>query len=438
MALSLPANPDLERFRRDARRLQRGVRDRDPRALELVTRHHPERGVGRARRVRARGCAARGRPLLRLLQLAPAARLPAAQRKPASGPDDDRRRRAVRRRAVRRRAVRRRSGRRGEAGADAARVARAVLALACLRYDGADDPARWARAVELLRRHPALPGTTSSWPRPSPTSPVFDHTCGPIPVQRSRSGGPFDWPPLLYLAYSRVPQQDPLDVRAPAARRRRRPRQRLPVARGAATVHRPHRRLRRGRVGARVASPAIPPGTTSPCSCSSVAPTPTTGRPSTTGCSGATTATWSCCWTHGLGHPAGEVWAQRLGVAAESLEEMMQRQLHWAARHGFVSRTALLAAHGFTTTEVPAPAGGRCRCPGRRPHRPAPGRLHGRPGAHPSPPRRRRRPRCRRRAARHDPGRVGAVGATGRGRAPAAAGRGRAFRRCQPHGIRRR
>src|SRR6188472_1090331 len=41
MALSLPANPDLERFRRDARRLQRGVRDRDPRALELVTRHHP-------------------------------------------------------------------------------------------------------------------------------------------------------------------------------------------------------------------------------------------------------------------------------------------------------------------------------------------------------------------------------------------------------------
>ncbi len=42
MALSLPANPDLERFRRDARRLQRGVRDRDPQALELVARHHPD------------------------------------------------------------------------------------------------------------------------------------------------------------------------------------------------------------------------------------------------------------------------------------------------------------------------------------------------------------------------------------------------------------
>ena len=33
---------------------------------------------------------------------------------------------------------------------------------------------------------------------------------------------------------------------------------------------------------------------------------------------------------------------------------MMERQLHWAATHGFVARTALLAAHGFTTSEVPA------------------------------------------------------------------------------------
>ena len=42
MALSLPANPDLERFRRDARRLQRAVRLAEPEALAHAARHHPE------------------------------------------------------------------------------------------------------------------------------------------------------------------------------------------------------------------------------------------------------------------------------------------------------------------------------------------------------------------------------------------------------------
>src|SRR6478736_6583967 len=41
MALSLPANPDLERFRRDARRLQRAVRSVEPDAVRYVARHHP-------------------------------------------------------------------------------------------------------------------------------------------------------------------------------------------------------------------------------------------------------------------------------------------------------------------------------------------------------------------------------------------------------------
>ena len=42
MALSLPTNPDLERFRRDARRLQRAVRAAEPQALAYAARHHPE------------------------------------------------------------------------------------------------------------------------------------------------------------------------------------------------------------------------------------------------------------------------------------------------------------------------------------------------------------------------------------------------------------
>ena len=41
MALSLPGNADLERLRRDAGRLQRGVRSADPTALAYAARHHP-------------------------------------------------------------------------------------------------------------------------------------------------------------------------------------------------------------------------------------------------------------------------------------------------------------------------------------------------------------------------------------------------------------
>ena len=42
MAASLPNNPSLERFRRDARRLQRAVRVGVPHAVSLVERYHPD------------------------------------------------------------------------------------------------------------------------------------------------------------------------------------------------------------------------------------------------------------------------------------------------------------------------------------------------------------------------------------------------------------
>lgn len=76
--------------------------------------------------------------------------------------------------------------------------------LACLTYSGADGPARWARARELLAAHPDL---------------VRDHiwaaaTAGDAEEVRRllaadrglarRRGGPRQWAPLFYLAYSRL------------------------------------------------------------------------------------------------------------------------------------------------------------------------------------------------------------------------------------------
>ena len=96
-------------------------------------------------------------------------------------------------------------------GESVRRLARAVPALACLRYDGADDPARWARAAELLQRHPDLPGRDLFVAATVADPASLRAHLEADPGAAVRSGGPFGWPPLLYLAYSRVPQHDPLE-----------------------------------------------------------------------------------------------------------------------------------------------------------------------------------------------------------------------------------
>lgn len=53
----------------------------------------------------------------------------------------------------------------------------------------------------------------------------------------------------------------------------------------------------------------------------------------------------------GLGHPASEVWARRTGEPAETIDEMVGRQVGWARQHGFRHRLALLAEHGLVPDE---------------------------------------------------------------------------------------
>jgi hypothetical protein len=345
MALSLPANPDLERFRRDARRLQRGVRDRDPQALELVARHHPDpvpdEGDGfaltDAQLVLARSYGFPSWPRLRDYLR----RSEGLRRDPTTIDDtelfDDQE-----------------DGPGGSerAGADAGGVARAVLALACLRYDGADDPARWARAVELLRRHPELPARDVLVAATVADPASLRSHLEADPGAAVRSGGPFDWPPLLYLTYSRVPQEDPLGSA------------RLLLDAGADPdsgylwqgVPPPFTALT-GLFGEGESGPGRQPRHPAWRDLAVLllerGADPNDRQALYNRMFGRDDSHLELLLDHGLGHPVGEVWAERLGVAAESVEEMMERQLHWAARHGFASRTALLAAHGFTTTEVP-------------------------------------------------------------------------------------
>jgi ankyrin repeat protein len=49
---------------------------------------------------------------------------------------------------------------------------------------------------------------------------------------------------------------------------------------------------------------------------------------------------------YGLGGPDRGPWRRRLGEAMESPAEMLERQVRWAAEHGFTDRLELLARHG--------------------------------------------------------------------------------------------
>jgi hypothetical protein len=55
---------------------------------------------------------------------------------------------------------------------------------------------------------------------------------------------------------------------------------------------------------------------------------------------------------HGLADAGPSPWERRLGEAMETRQQMWQRQIDWAAEHGFADRLALLARHGIDIAQV--------------------------------------------------------------------------------------
>ncbi|SHW87283.1 ankyrin [Mycobacteroides abscessus subsp. abscessus] len=54
-------------------------------------------------------------------------------------------------------------------------------------------------------------------------------------------------------------------------------------------------------------------------------------------------------FAHGLADAGPSPWERRLGEAMETRQQMWQRQIAWAAAHGFAERLDLLARHGIDT-----------------------------------------------------------------------------------------
>src|SRR5207245_9526495 len=85
--------------------------------------------------------------------------------------------------------------------------AREFLRLACLTY-GDDDPARREQARELLATHPQI-AAASIYTAAAAGDVAAAAILADDPAQASIPGGPHDWEPLLYLAYSRLDSTAP-------------------------------------------------------------------------------------------------------------------------------------------------------------------------------------------------------------------------------------
>jgi Ankyrin repeat len=313
--------PHVEHFRKLARRLQRAVRAGDARALELVRRHHPGPPP------------AEGFPLS-------AAQLVVARE--AGFPSWPRMRAQLDRLGPLRRDP-------GDAPA-AADPADELCRLACLAYAGDDGPDRWTAAAALLSPEVVA---SSVWAAAaaSDRDAVAAHLARD-PALAGREGGPHDWPPLLYLAYSRLP----------ATRERTAGTATLLLDAGADPdagylwqgLPTPFTALTgafgEGESGPR-RQPPHPRATALATVLLDAGADPNDGqalynRMFTPG------DDWlELLFRYGLGR-VPSVWQERLGGAGPTPAESIQRTFTWAAAHGFADRVRLMLDNGVDPAAV--------------------------------------------------------------------------------------
>ncbi len=232
-----------------------------------------------------------------------------------------------------------------------------VVSLACLTYTDLDEPARWARAAGVLADHPGLVEQDVAVAAVAGDAGALSALIEADEGAATRDVGPFRWPPLLHLVYSRIPQQD-----AVASAR-------LLLDAGADPdsgylwegLVPPFTALTgvfgEGEQG-RARQPRHPEWRALAELLLERGADPNDRQALYNRMFNRDDSHLELLLDHGLGHPASEVWTRRLGSTGESLVQMMERQLRWAEQHGFTARLDLLAHHGFTPHVAPAQTAG--------------------------------------------------------------------------------
>jgi len=240
---------------------------------------------------------------------------------------------------------------------DASDPVDAFLALACLRY-GDDDPSRWSRAAAILDAHPAA----RAHPLVAAAACDVEALGAALATDATaavREGGPYRWPPILYLTYAR---HDPriTDERALAAAR-------LLLDHGADAnsgylwhgLYPPFTALA-GALGS--GSPEHPEH---PCGFALAwlllerGADPNDGQLLYNRQFSRDDRHLVVLLAAGLGRGDGGPWARRFGHTADTPAEMLRGQLWWAIVHDWPERARLLVDHGVDIRSPYAAPGGR-------------------------------------------------------------------------------
>jgi len=321
MPIGLPNNPDLENSRKQARTLQRGARSHDPRALDLLAQYHPtpvDASVLRlsaAQLTVARAYGFSSWPRLRhylddaaVLHRDPTGDVPAGD------------------------------------------VADQFCRLACLVYGNEDGPERWAQARALLAEHPAMVAESiAAAATAADPDAIARHLAADV-AAAGRDTGPHRWAPLLYLTYSRVGSRDGSEDRYLRSAR-------LLLDAGADPnagylwlgLPTPFTALT-GVFGEGEQGPGKQPRHPHSLPLArlllAAGADPNDGQALYNRMFRPDDSHLEVLYEFGLGRGDGGPWKRRLGEAAESIEQMMARQLQWAIDHGFDRRVRLLISHG--------------------------------------------------------------------------------------------
>jgi ankyrin repeat protein len=222
--------------------------------------------------------------------------------------------------------------------------------LAVLRYNETDAPPRWQSAAELLAADPTII-ERSVWAAAAATDPdaLASHLTV-RPALANIGGGPFGWAPLMYLCYSRMPLGRNVDEVIEAAA--------LLLDAGADS--------NAGYLWCGLSTPFTV--LTGVFGEGEQGPRRQPRHPFTTELAGLLLSRGAhpvdqqtlynrmfrpdnshleLLFAHGLADASPSPWELRLGEAMETRDQLWQRQINWAAEHGFTDRLDLLSRHGI-------------------------------------------------------------------------------------------